>query len=150
GKRCRPSFHCLRDHLRKFTPQWAEKISTIGAATIRRLAKEFGTEARVGSTIVVEGVTLPYRPVAAIAFRGAQGHMNSVYNFLAVDLLNQLVGAADVVGACLGFPPVGFGHPDSGRPHFAPVQTPDGLMEVGQWMGWHHPYPILDPKKPRE
>ena len=41
GTPCRPSFHCLRDHLRKFTPEWAEEISTIGAATIRRLAKEF-------------------------------------------------------------------------------------------------------------
>ena len=65
---------------------------------IRRLANEFGTEARIGSTIVIDGVTLPYRPVAAIAFRGSQGHMNSLYNFFAVDLLNHLVGAADVVG----------------------------------------------------
>lgn len=150
GVQYRPAFLLLKEHMKKFTPEWGEKISSVPAKNLRRLATEFANEARIGSTIVIDGVTLPYRPVAAIAFRGAQGHMNSVYNFLAVDLLNQLVGAADVVGACLGFPPVGFGHPDSGRPNFAPVQTPDGLMEVGQWMGWHHPYPILDPKKPRE
>ena len=148
GTRCRPSFHCLRNHLRKFTPEWAEEISTIGAATIRRLAKEFGTEARVGSTIVVEGVTLPYRPVAAIAFRGSQGHMNSVYNFYAVDLLNHLVGAADVVGSCLGFNPTCHGHPDTGKLRYIPSAGPDGLMVTGMWMGYHYPYPPSEPRLP--
>jgi molybdopterin-containing oxidoreductase family molybdopterin binding subunit len=40
---------------------------------------------------VVDGVTLPYRPAAAIAFRGPNGHMNTVNNFFAVELLNELV-----------------------------------------------------------
>ena len=148
GLPCRPSFHCLRDHLRKFTPEWAEEISTINAATIRRIAKEFGTEARVGSTIVVDGVTLPYRPVAAIAFRGSQGHMNSVYNFYAVDLLNHLVGAADVVGSCLGFNPACHGHPDTGKLRYIPSAGPDGLMVTGMWMGYHYPYPPSEPRLP--
>ncbi len=148
GTPCRPAFHCLRDHLRKFTPEWAEEISTIGAATIRRLAEEFGTEARVGSTIVVDGVTLPFRPVAAIAFRGSQGHMNSVYNFYAVDLLNHLVGAADVVGSCLGFNPACHGHPDTGKLRYIPSAGPDGLMVTGMWMGYHYPYPPSAPRLP--
>ncbi len=150
GKQYRPAFALLKEHLTKFSPEWAADISTVPAETIRRLASEFATEARIGSTIVIDGITLPYRPVAAIAFRGNQGHMNSVYNFLSVDLLNQFVGAADVVGSCLGFPAVGFGHPKSGRPHFAPHMTPDGLMEVGQWMSFHHPYPVPDPRHPQQ
>jgi len=148
GTPCRPSFHCLRDHLRKFTPEWAAEISTIPATTVRRLAKEFGTEARVGSTIVVDGVTLPYRPVAAIAFRGSQGHMNSVYNFYAVDLLNHLVGAADVVGSCLGFNPACHGHPETGKLRYIPSAGPDGLMVTGMWMGYHYPYPPSEPRLP--
>ena len=149
GVACRPSFHCLREHLRKFTPEWAEKNSSVPAATVRRLGKEFGTEARIGSTIVVEGVTLPYRPVAAIAFRGAQGHMNSLYNFYAIDLLNQLVGAADVVGSCLGFNPACNGHPDTGKLRYIPTAGPDGLMVTGMWMGYHYPYPIHEPRMPK-
>jgi molybdopterin-containing oxidoreductase family molybdopterin binding subunit len=149
GTPCRPAFHCLRDHLRKFTPEWAEKTSTVPAATIRRLAKEFATEARIGSTIVVEGVTLPYRPVAAIAFRGAQGHRNSVYNFFAVDLLNHLVGAADVVGSCLGFNPTSHGHPETGKVRYTPSAGPDGLMVTGSWMGYHYPYPPPEPRLPQ-
>jgi molybdopterin-containing oxidoreductase family molybdopterin binding subunit len=146
---CQPAFHRLREHLRKFTPEWAEKNSDVPAATVRRLGKEFGTEARIGSTIVVEGVTLPYRPVAAIAFRGAQGHMNSLYNFYAVGLLNHLVGAADVVGGCLGFNPACDGHPETGKLRYVPSAGPDGLMVTGMWMGYHFPYPIGEPRLPQ-
>ncbi|MBI2961801.1 MAG: molybdopterin-dependent oxidoreductase, partial [Betaproteobacteria bacterium] len=149
GARCRPSFDLLRRHLRKFTPEWAEGISTVPAANIRRLASEFAREARIGSTIVVKGVTLPYRPVAAIAFRGAQAHMNSLYNFLAIDLLNHLVGAADVVGGCLGFNPTCEGHPETGRPYHVPHPDPDGLMQVGMWVGYHLPYPPSKPRLPQ-
>ena len=147
---CRPAFDVLRAHLRKFTPEWAQTICTVPAATIRRLAAEFATEARIGSTIVVDGVMLPYRPAAAIAFRGAQGHMNSAYNFLAVDLLNHLVGAADVVGSCLGFNPACKGHPETGQPRYVPSPDPDGLMTVGMWMGYHYPYPVDEPRMPKK
>jgi anaerobic selenocysteine-containing dehydrogenase len=148
GVACRPSFDILKEHLRKFTPEEAEKITTVATDTIRRLGAEFGREARVGSTIVIDGVTVPYRPVAAIAFRGAQGHMNSVYNFLAVDLLNQMVGAADVAGSCLGFNPASHGFPETGRLRYVPKAGPDGLMVTGMWMGYHYPYPIAEPRLP--
>ena len=116
----------------KFTPEWAEEISPRCRQPYRRLAAEFAPEARIGSTIVVDGVTVPYRPVAAIAFRGSQGHMNSLYNFLAVDLLNHLVGAADVVGSCLGFNPACHGHPETGRCAMSRARTrrPDGVRHV--------------------
>ena len=149
GVRCQPAFRKLKDHLRKFTPEWGENITTVPAANIRRLAGEFAHAARIGSTIVVDGVTLPYRPAAAIAFRGAQGHVNSLYNFLAVDLLNHVVGAADVVGACLGFNPACNGHPETGRPRYVPSPDSDGIMMVGMWMGYHYPYPPAEPRMPK-
>jgi molybdopterin-containing oxidoreductase family molybdopterin binding subunit len=149
GMRCSPAFVRLKAHLAKYTAEWAEGVSTVPAADIRRIAREFATEARIGSTIVVQGVTLPYRPVAAIAFRGAQGHMNSVYNFFAIDLLNQLVGAADVVGSCLGFNPACHGFPETGRLRYVPKPDADGLMVVGMWMGYHYPYPVGEPRLPQ-
>ena len=150
GTECRPAFSLLRRHLETFTPEWGAEISTVPAADIARLAGEFAAEARIGSTMVIDGVTLPYRPVAAIAFRGSAGHMNSVYNFLAVDLLNQLVGAADMVGSCLGFNPACDGHPETGRLRYSPSPGPDGLMVTGSWMGYHYPYPIGEPRKPQQ
>ena len=149
GVACQPAFHKLKEHLRKFTPEWGERITTVPAANIRRIAGEFGREARIGSTITVEGVNLPYRPVAAIAFRGAQGHLNSVYNFYAIDLLNELVGASDVVGGCLGFNPACNGFPETGRLRYVPKPDPDGLMITGMWMGYHYPYPIGEPRMPQ-
>jgi molybdopterin-containing oxidoreductase family molybdopterin binding subunit len=148
GVRCRPAFALLREHLEQFTLAWAERISSVPAATIRRIATEFATEAMVGSTIVVEGRRLPYRPVAAIFFRGSQGHRNSAYNCYAIELLNQVVGAADVVGGALGFNPVCYGHPESGKPRYEPEAGPDGLMVTGTWLASHLPYPLPEPRLP--
>ena len=150
GVRCQPAFQKLKDHLRKFTPEWAEGITTVTAANIRRLAGEFVREARIGSTIVVDGVTLPYRPVAAIAFRGVNGHMNSLYNFYSILLLNELVGASNVVGGCLGYNSACAGFPETGRLRYVPTAGPDGLMQVGIWMDYHFPYPIIEPKAPQK
>ncbi len=148
GKTCRPSFVLMKEHLKTYPVERGEEISTVPADTIRRLATEFAQEARIGSTIVIDGVTVPYRPVAAIAFRGSQGHKNSSYNMLAVDLLNHLVGAADVAGGCLGFNPACEGYPETGRLQYWPHPDPDGLMITGSWMGPHEPYPVGDPQPP--
>jgi molybdopterin-containing oxidoreductase family molybdopterin binding subunit len=148
GEACRPAFELLKEHVRSYSPERAERITGVQAATIRRLAREFGEAARVGSTIVLEGVRLPYRPAAAIYFRGAQGHKNSSHTCFAIDLLNQVVGAADVVGGALGFNPVCHGHPETGRPRYVPRAERDGLMTPGTWMLPHLPYPPAEPRHP--
>ena len=148
GVRCQPAFVLLREHLKTYTPEKGEEISTVPAANIRRLAKEFATEARVGSVIVIDGVEVPYRPAAAIAFRGSQGHRNSTYNMLAIDMLNHLVGSADMAGGCLGFNPASHGYPGTGRLRYAPSPDEDGMMMVGGWMSPHKPYPFRIPQHP--
>ena len=65
-----PAFQLLKEHLKQYTADWAEKESTVPARTIQRIAREFVEEARIGSTIEIEGVKLPYRPVASAMFRG--------------------------------------------------------------------------------
>ena len=51
-------------HVKDYSPEWAEPICDVPAATIRRIANEFLDHARVGETIEIEGVTLPLRPVS--------------------------------------------------------------------------------------
>ncbi len=148
GVKVRPAFDLLKEHLKKYTPEYAAKITTVPQSTIRRMAREFGENARIGSTIVIEGVEVPYRPAAAIYFRGIQGHVNSTWNCVSVDLLNQLVGSADSAGGCLGFNPACDGHPDTGRPAYVPTPGPDGLMITGTWMVPHRPYPPHDAAPP--
>src|SRR5207247_2190782 len=56
----------LVEHVVAFTPEWAAKLCDVPAATIRRVANDFLTEARIGETTTVGGQTLPLRPVAVM------------------------------------------------------------------------------------
>ena len=150
GTTCHPSFQLFREHVKKNYPlDKVEKISSVPQATIRRVAKEFVEHAQIGSTITIDGEVLPLRPAAAIFFRGSQGHVNSGWNCLEIDLLNHIVGAADVPGGAMGHgPPVSHGHPDTGKPNTVPYPCPDGLMTVKGWVYDHKPYPLREPKPP--
>lgn len=145
GVRCRPAFVLLKEHLRQYTPEWAAEISTVPAAVIRRVAREFAENARVGSTIVIEGKVFPYRPVASIFFRGAQGHTNGTHQCWAMDLLNVLVGAEDVPGGCVGWPCIRLGHPATGHANMIPREGPDGVIIPAAFIGGHDPWPIKLP-----
>ncbi len=134
GRECTPAFHVLKDHVRVYTPEKAEQICTVPAATIRRLAREWAGAARIGSTITIAGKTLPLRPVAAHEFKGPNGHKHQLPNAMAIDLLNLLVGAQDVPGGMLGQSPRCEGFPESGRPAWKPKVGPDGLAVAGAWM----------------
>lgn len=76
----------LAAHLRKYSPEMAERISGIAAADIRRIALEFATT-RPATTISAGGVTM---------------HRNGVQNERAIALLNIITGNVDVKGGwCL-------------------------------------------------
>jgi anaerobic selenocysteine-containing dehydrogenase len=107
GIECKPAFQVLKEHVKKYTPEMASEITTVPAATIRRLAEEFGKEARIGSTIVVEGVEFPYRPVAANIYRGAGSHKHGVAFALGVITLNMIVGSFYVPGSHRGLNLIG-------------------------------------------
>jgi len=128
----------------------AEKVSTVSAGTIRRIAGEFVDAAKIGATITLEGHTLPLRPASAILFRGGQGHNNSTHTCFAISLLNMLIGSADVPGGTLGWPPRSLGIPSTGRLNFSPESSVDGMLSVGRWMiAGHSPWPVQEPKFPQ-
>lgn len=122
GVECFPAFHLLKEHVKKYTPEMAAEITTIPAATIRRIAEEFGREARIGSTIVIDGKEFPYRPANLNFFRGAYAHKHGTATALVCELLNQLVGNFYVPGGHRGMTAVG--------PSWSwqPEQHADGLV----------------------
>jgi len=63
--------------LKDRTPVWAEEVTTIPAAQIRIVAREFATT----------------RPAMAIMERGPTAHFNGTYNGMAIHALNALVGS---------------------------------------------------------
>ena len=134
GIKCQPAFQLLKEHLKQYTPEMASEISSIPADTIRRIATEFASEARVGSTITINGHTLPYRPVSAVIFRGGQGHENSYHACFAVNLLSTLVGAIEVPGGTTSWPAVTMGYPgreddDPGALKWTVFKGLDGFLQ---------------------
>ncbi|MFQ5851396.1 MAG: molybdopterin-dependent oxidoreductase [Candidatus Binatia bacterium] len=144
GKACRPSFQVLKEHLRIYPPEAAEAITGVPASTIRRLTREFGQTASIGSTIAIEGRELPLRPVCAFPdSRGLAAHMYGVWTSTAVQLLNVVVGAVDVPGGNLSTNIVG--------PHgkFRVGEGPEGLVTSGPEVGSRRPYPARTPSVPQ-
>lgn len=120
--KCQPAFQALREHVKRHTPERVAPITTIPAETIRRVAKEFGEAARIGSTIVIDGKVLPYRPVAVNIYRGAGAHKHGTHTALAVQILNMIVGAYYVPGGHRGLNLLG----PAGR--WSPGMTAGGLI----------------------
>lgn len=98
GKECKPAFQLLSETVKYYSPEEAARLTGVPAERIIELAEEFGRRAQIGSTIVLEGNLLPYRPVAAEFYRGVCAHEHGVLNSRAILLLNMLVGNIDAVG----------------------------------------------------
>lgn len=98
GARRKTAFQVFIDSLEEITPQYAEEVSGVPATTIERLALEFGNKAMIGATVIKDGHTLRYRPVAIHTFRGLAAKEFGVQNWRSGLILQMLVGSIDAVG----------------------------------------------------
>ncbi|MFC1815754.1 molybdopterin-dependent oxidoreductase [Thermodesulfobacteriota bacterium] len=128
GAECRPAFQLLKDHVCQYTPEWASAITDIAADTTRRIAREFVDNARIGSTIEIDGVPLPYRPVATRLGRATNGGtMNAYQCVLSNHILAVLVGCLEVPGGHQG----GYWHRH--RSNFGIVPGTDGMPDADRF-----------------
>jgi phenylacetyl-CoA:acceptor oxidoreductase len=95
-------FARLVAHMAAYSPEWAAPICDVPAATIRKIANEYVEHARVGETIEIEGVRLPYRPVAVSLGKTVNNGWGGYECVWARTLLAALVGALEVPGGTLG------------------------------------------------
>ncbi len=102
GVQAKPAFQVFKDQVKDNTPEWAEKLTTVPAQTIRDLAKQWVDSAQIGSTIVIDGTTFPYRPVNWSGGRGFHNHQWGYDTHHAEAIVNMLVGAFGVPGGVLG------------------------------------------------
>ncbi len=72
----------LKEHLAKYTPQWAEKISTVPQGRIRDIAREFASS----------------QPACVISSRGVGAHYNGVETERAIQMLCAITGNIDIKG----------------------------------------------------
>jgi anaerobic selenocysteine-containing dehydrogenase len=101
GKSMRTAFQVLADSVKDITPQYAEEVAGIPAATVTRLAQTFAKEARIGETIEIDGQKLRYRPSVLYTFRGLSAKEYGVQGWRTGLILNMLVGNIDAVGGLI-------------------------------------------------
>jgi anaerobic selenocysteine-containing dehydrogenase len=101
GKPCRTAFQVLADSVKDVTPEYAQEIADVPAATIVRLAQTFAKEARIGEFIELEGQKLRYRPAVLYTFRGLSAKEFGVQGWRSGLILNMLVGNIDAVGGLM-------------------------------------------------
>ncbi|MDR2503030.1 MAG: molybdopterin-dependent oxidoreductase [Deltaproteobacteria bacterium] len=103
GEPVSTGFRLLKNGMRLYTPEWAEKITGITAEDIRTVTREFVEHACLGKTIVIDGFEFPFRPVQmGGSGRGACSHRNGTHFDLCVKIINMLMGAMELPGACTG------------------------------------------------
>lgn len=98
GKPHRTAFQVFIESIAELTPEHAEEITDVPAATIKRLALELGRQALIGATVQMDGLTLRHRPVALHTFRGLAAKQFGVQNWRAGLVVQMLLGSMDAVG----------------------------------------------------
>lgn len=147
GKPCQPSFQLLKDHVRKYDPDYVSTITTVPAATVRKIAREFAEAASIGSKIVIDGKELPYRPAAVNFNRGSTAHKDAFLTGMAIHLLNIVVGAIEVPGGILGCGSLMLEHEET-RLSWMPKESSDGLLVPGIRFPFAFPYPARKARPP--
>ena len=100
GETVTPAFQLFRDHVAQYSPEWAADITGLSATQIRTVAREFGENAQIGSTTVIDGVEVPLRPVGIMAYHMAQQELG-FQALRAMTMIPMLVGAVGAAGGQL-------------------------------------------------
>ncbi len=100
GKTVTPAFQLFREHVAQYSPEWAADITGLSATQIRTVATEFGENAQIGATTIVDGVEVPYRPVGIMAYHMAQQELG-FQALRAMTTIPMLVGAVGAAGGQL-------------------------------------------------
>ena len=97
-----PAHAKLMAHVARRTPEWAADVCDVPAQTIRRIANEFLSHARIGATVEIAGRVLPLRPVAVTIGKSVNNGWGSYECVWARTVLMVLVGGLEVPGGLLG------------------------------------------------
>ena len=93
----KPGYQLFVDHLADKTPAWAAGICGLTEEQILAVALDLGVNARIGSTITIDGVDVPYRPVAIHGFHVTQQELGFQASRAAL-LVMMILGAIERAG----------------------------------------------------
>jgi anaerobic selenocysteine-containing dehydrogenase len=145
GTRVRPAFQLLADRVQEYTPEWAEAITGISAATIRRLAHEMGVTARDQKIELPiawtdcwgrDHPTVTGNPVAFHAMRGLAAHSNGFQTVRALAVLMSLLGTIDRPGGFRHRTPFPRAIPPAAKTPNSPDAIKPNTPLPGLALGW--------------
>jgi anaerobic selenocysteine-containing dehydrogenase len=145
GTPVKPAFQLLKERLEKYTPEWAEGITGIPAATIRRLAHEMGVTARDQKIELPiqwtdswenEHESITGNPVAFHAMRGIAAHSNGFQSIRALSILMTLLGTIDRPGGFRHKAPFPRPIPPCPKPPNSPDAVKPNTPLDGMPLGW--------------
>jgi anaerobic selenocysteine-containing dehydrogenase len=145
GTRVSPAFQLLAERVQAHTPEWAEGITGIPAATIRRLAHEMGVTARDEKIELPiawtdcwgnEHQTVTGNPVAFHAMRGLAAHSNGFHTVRALGILMSLLGTIDRPGGFRHKAPFPRAIPPSAKTPTGPEGVQPNTPLGGLALGW--------------
>ena len=145
GTRVQPAFQLLAERLRPHSPEWAEGITGIPAATIRRLAHEMGITARDQKIELPiawtdcwgnEHQSVTGNPVAFHAMRGLAAHSNGFHTVRTLAILMSLLGTIDRPGGFRHKAPFPRAIPPSAKTPTGPEGVQPGKPLAGLALGW--------------
>jgi anaerobic selenocysteine-containing dehydrogenase len=145
GTQVKPSFQLLKERVAEYTPEWAEGITGIPAATIKRLAHEMGVVARD------QKIELPIKwtdcwgndhdkvvgsPVSFHSMRGLAAHSNGFHTIRALSVLMTLLGTIDTPGGFRHKAPFPRPIPPCPKPPKGPEGVQPNTPLDGMPLGW--------------
>ena len=145
GTPVRPAFQLLAERVKQYTPEWAQEVTGIAAATIRRLAHEMGVVARDQKIELpiawtdcwgVEHQTVTGNPVAFHAMRGLAAHSNGFHTVRSLAILMSLLGTIDRPGGFRHRAPFPRAIPPAAKTPNSPAAVKPGTPLPGLALGW--------------
>ena len=145
GTPVKPAFQLLLERVKEYTPEWAEGITGIPAARIRRLAHEMGITARDQKIELPiawtdswgqEHDTVTGNPVAFHAMRGLAAHSNGFHTVRSLAILMSVLGTIDRPGGFRHKAPFPRAIPPVAKPPKGPEAVRPDTPLAGLALGW--------------
>ena len=91
------AFTLFKENIASYTPEWAAEITGLYADSIRKVARDLEANAMIGTSITVDGIELPYRPVSIMAAHVTAQELGFQTTRAAIGVF-MLLGAIEAVG----------------------------------------------------
>ena len=145
GTKVKPAMQLLKERVEEYTCEWAEDITGIPAATIRRLAHEMGVVARDQKIELPiqwtdswgnEHDSVTGNPVSFHAMRGLAAHSNGFQTIRALGILMTILGTIDRPGGFRHKAPFPRPIPPCPKPPKGPEGVKPNTPLDGMPLGW--------------